>query len=91
MPPPFSCPLSPVARLLPPLIFPLTGCSGIAKAPDSDKPHHTAQGYQNNYSGNVDKPFSQLLRWQADRIKNGSVALAVSSAFDYAECLTEKA
>ena len=52
------------------LIFPLTGCSGIAKAPDSDKPHHTAQGYQNNYSGNVDKPFSQLLHLQADRIKN---------------------
>ena len=52
------------------LIFPLPGCSGIAKAPDSAKPHHTAQGYQNNYSGSVDKPFSQLLRWQADRIKN---------------------
>ena len=52
------------------LIFPLAGCSGIARAPDPAKPHHTAQGYQNNYSGNVDKPFSQLLRWQADRIKN---------------------
>ncbi len=52
------------------LIFPLAGYSGVAKAPDPAKPHHTAQGYQNNYSGNVDKPFSQLLRWQADRIKN---------------------
>ena len=52
------------------LVFPLSGCSGAPKAPDATKPHHTAQGYQNNYSGNVDKPFSQFLRWQADRIKN---------------------
>ncbi len=52
------------------LVFTLSGCSGVAMVPDPAKPHHTAQGYQNNYSGNVDKPFSQLLRWQADRIKN---------------------
>ena len=52
------------------LIFPLSGCSGVAKGPDPAKPHHTPQGYQNNYSGNFDKPFSEFLRWQADRIKN---------------------
>ena len=52
------------------LIFPLSGCGGVAKGPDPAKPHHTPQGYQNNYSGNVDKPFSHFLRWQADRIKN---------------------
>ena len=52
------------------LIFPLSGCGGVAKGPDPAKPHHTPQGYQNNYSGNFDKPFSEFLRWQADRIKN---------------------
>jgi N-acyl-phosphatidylethanolamine-hydrolysing phospholipase D len=31
------------------------------------KPHHTPQGYRNNYSDTVVKPFSQFLKWQWER------------------------
>ena len=48
----------------------LSGCSGAPKVPDPGKPHHTAEGYQNNYDGNVVKPFSDLLRWKLDQVKN---------------------
>jgi N-acyl-phosphatidylethanolamine-hydrolysing phospholipase D len=34
------------------------------------KPHHTQQGFKNNYTRVADKSFGDLLRWQADRIKN---------------------
>ena len=30
----------------------------------------SAQEFTNNYAGRIDKPISELLRWQADRIKN---------------------
>ena len=52
------------------LICSLLGCSGIAKSPDPGKPHHTAQGFQNNYDGNVVRPLSDLLLWKLDQIKN---------------------
>jgi N-acyl-phosphatidylethanolamine-hydrolysing phospholipase D len=52
------------------LIFPLAGCSGAPKAPVAGKPHHTAQGFQNNYDGNVVRPFSDLLRWKAEQFRN---------------------
>ena len=48
----------------------LSGCSGAPKVPDPGKPHHKAEGYQNNYDGNVVKPFSDLLRWKLDQVKN---------------------
>ncbi len=63
----FACQLS-IAALA--LIFPLSGCTGAPKVPDPAKPHHTATGYQNNYDGNVVRPFSDLLRWKADQFKN---------------------
>jgi N-acyl-phosphatidylethanolamine-hydrolysing phospholipase D len=38
---------------------------------DPGKPHHTPDGFQNNYSGAVNKPFSDLLRWQWGAMRNG--------------------
>jgi N-acyl-phosphatidylethanolamine-hydrolysing phospholipase D len=33
------------------------------------KPHHTAEGFRNNYVGTVTKSLGDLLRWQFDRIR----------------------
>jgi N-acyl-phosphatidylethanolamine-hydrolysing phospholipase D len=49
----------------------LLGCSHVNPYYDPLKPHHTAGGFQNNYSQNVEKPFSDFLRWQSDRIRHG--------------------
>ena len=39
-----------------------------AAAPQNPaKPHHTADGFKNNYIGTVDKSFSELYRWQTER------------------------
>ena len=48
----------------------LAGCSGPPKTAAADKPHHTAQGFQNNYGGNVVRPLSDLLLWKADQFRN---------------------
>src|SRR5471030_2435624 len=34
------------------------------------KPHHTAEGFRNNYVGTVTKSLGDLLRWQLDRIRH---------------------
>ena len=69
---PFKVQSSALARWLTAIAvtLPLAGCSGTPRLADPARPHHTARGYQNNYTGNINKPLSQLLRWQADRIKN---------------------
>ena len=39
-----------------------------AAAPQNPaKPHHTADGFKNNYIGTVNKSFSELYRWQTER------------------------
>ena len=38
---------------------------------NSDKPHHTASGFKNNYTSNIDEPLSALLRWQYERARDG--------------------
>ena len=35
------------------------------------KPHHTAEGFRNNYIATVDKSFSELVRWQIERRQQG--------------------
>lgn len=42
-----------------------------AAAQTPDKPHHTANGFKNNYIGTVNKSFSELLRWQMERRASG--------------------
>jgi N-acyl-phosphatidylethanolamine-hydrolysing phospholipase D len=36
---------------------------------DPAKPHHTPDGFRNNYVGAVAKPFSDLLRWKIDQLR----------------------
>lgn len=38
---------------------------------DPSKPHHTPDGFRNNYSGAVQKPFSELVRWQWESWREG--------------------
>ena len=33
------------------------------------KPHHTPQGFTNNYVGSVTKSFRDLMRWQVERFR----------------------
>jgi N-acyl-phosphatidylethanolamine-hydrolysing phospholipase D len=36
---------------------------------DPGKPHHTPDGFRNNYVGAVAKPFSDLVRWKIDQLR----------------------
>jgi N-acyl-phosphatidylethanolamine-hydrolysing phospholipase D len=49
----------------------LLAASGAQANPyyDPAKPHHTPQGFRNNYVGAVAKPFSDLLRWKIDQLR----------------------
>ena len=38
---------------------------------DPAKPHHTAKGFRNNYIATVSKTFSELVRWQIERLEFG--------------------
>lgn len=50
-------------------LFPLAfaACCTAAAAQDPAKPHHTADGFKNNYIGTVSKSSSELYRWQTER------------------------
>jgi N-acyl-phosphatidylethanolamine-hydrolysing phospholipase D len=48
----------------------LFGCSHVNPYYDRLKPHHTQQGFKNNYLATVEKSFGDFLRWQADRVAN---------------------
>lgn len=45
----------------------VAGCSSIKPDYGSAKAHHTAEGFQNNYTGTVNKTFGELIRWQRER------------------------
>ncbi|MGR4868358.1 MBL fold metallo-hydrolase [Variovorax sp. LARHSF232] len=48
----------------------LTGCQVMSQPLASSggaKPHHTPQGFRNNYGVSGGKPFSQFLKWQWER------------------------
>lgn len=51
----------------------LLAASGAQANPyyDPAKPHHTPDGFRNNYAGAVAKPFSDLLRWKIDALRRG--------------------
>ena len=53
------------------LITTLASCSAVNPYFDPAKPHHTAQGFKNNYSDNVTKPGSAFFRWQYERLRDG--------------------
>ncbi len=45
----------------------LGGCTAVNPYYDPAKPHHTAQGFKNNYVDSVNRKFSELIRWQIER------------------------
>ena len=49
----------------------VAGCAAINPNYDRAKPHHTRAGFQNNYSGPVNKSFGELVRWQVERVWQG--------------------
>jgi N-acyl-phosphatidylethanolamine-hydrolysing phospholipase D len=53
------------------VITALSGCSAMNPYFDRLKPHHTAEGFKNNYSDNVVKAGSAFLRWQYERLRDG--------------------
>jgi N-acyl-phosphatidylethanolamine-hydrolysing phospholipase D len=50
----------------------LAGCGAVKAVSDPAKPHHTQDGFRNNYSTTVQRPFSALLRWQWERLRADS-------------------
>ena len=52
-------------------VFAIAGCHSVNPYYDPSKPHHTPQGFTNNYSPNVTKTTSQFLRWQVERLRDG--------------------
>jgi hypothetical protein len=58
-----SQPFSPPLLLA--VLLALAGCAGGGSAPDPARPHHTQDGhFRNTTVGAIDKPLSELLRWQ---------------------------
>jgi N-acyl-phosphatidylethanolamine-hydrolysing phospholipase D len=48
-----------------------TGCNSVNPYYNPAKPHHTAQGFQNNYNAKVTKSTGELIRWQYERNRDG--------------------
>ena len=48
-----------------------SGCSSVNPYYDAAKPHHTAEGFKNNYIDAVNKGFGELMRWQWERRQQG--------------------
>jgi N-acyl-phosphatidylethanolamine-hydrolysing phospholipase D len=50
----------------------LAGCATQANPYyDATKPHHTPNGFRNNYIAQVDKPFSDLVKWRIEAMRAG--------------------
>ena len=47
------------------------GNAGGAGVNASAKPHHTPEGFRNNYASAVNKTFGELIRWQRERLADG--------------------
>jgi N-acyl-phosphatidylethanolamine-hydrolysing phospholipase D len=59
-----------VAVLLSSLAFVLSAKAAGNPYFDPAKPHHTPDGFRNNYIEQVDKPLGDLLRWQWEAFRN---------------------
>jgi N-acyl-phosphatidylethanolamine-hydrolysing phospholipase D len=47
------------------------GCTTVNPYYDPAKPHHTPEGFKNNYNAAVNKSLGDLLRWQWERRQQG--------------------
>jgi N-acyl-phosphatidylethanolamine-hydrolysing phospholipase D len=53
------------------LPFLIAGCSAVNPYYDRLKPHHTPQGFKNNYAAAVDNSFGAFACWQFERLRDG--------------------
>ncbi len=49
----------------------LFGCANVNAQYNPAKPHHTPEGFKNNYNDNVNKTGRDFLRWQYERTQAG--------------------
>ncbi|RYX91325.1 MAG: MBL fold metallo-hydrolase [Comamonadaceae bacterium] len=47
------------------------GCTSVNPYYDPARPHHTREGFKNNYIAAVNKGFGELMRWQWERRRDG--------------------
>ena len=53
-------------------LFPLTGCAtNVNPYYNSAKPHHTPEGFKNNYLDSVTKGGAAFFKWQVERLRGG--------------------
>ena len=52
------------------LLF-LGGCTAVNPYYDPAKPHHTREGFKNNYTASVNQSFGALVRWQIEKRQQG--------------------
>lgn len=53
------------------LLFAAGGCAAVNPYYDPAKPHHTREGFQNNYSTSVTGSLGDVMRWQWDKRTKG--------------------
>jgi N-acyl-phosphatidylethanolamine-hydrolysing phospholipase D len=53
------------------LLASLLGCANARAQYNPAKPHHTPEGFKNNYADNVNKTGRDFLRWQYERTQAG--------------------
>ena len=49
----------------------LSGCASVNAQNNPARPHHTPDGFKNNYTGSVNKSPSDFFRWQYQRLLDG--------------------
>ena len=52
-------------------VLTLSGCASVSAQYNPGKPHHTPDGFKNNYIGNVNKSRSDFFLWQYQRLLDG--------------------
>jgi N-acyl-phosphatidylethanolamine-hydrolysing phospholipase D len=60
-----------VLRLSLALLTLLSGCTTVNAQYNPAKPHHTAEGFKNNYLDSVSKSGRDFMRWQVERLQAG--------------------
>ena len=49
----------------------LSGCASVNAQYNPAKPHHTPEGFKNNYTSGVTKSQGDFFRWQYQRVVDG--------------------
>ncbi len=53
------------------VVLSLAGCASVNAQYSPAKPHHTAEGFKNNYTTSVTKSPGDFFRWQLQRLRDG--------------------